>query len=228
VASIGSQLTGAASLALIVALIVGSSTSTVAGGSPNEASMPDEGTITGVAPGVNFTGTSSAPNTTTTETEPNNDLENATRLTAGETVVGRATSDNVDWYALNATSGEVVRSRLELRGEGGDGKPLVLLELYDPNGELIGEQPRDGMGGPVHLASLNGNERADSVAEIADVAPESGTYYFLIDVVLDEGEPDLANYTLTVNATAQADSFEPNDRLESAVRTQPTARRTVV
>lgn len=152
--------------------------------------------------------------TTPDEGEPNDDRGTATAIDAGETVNGSLDAGgDVDWYAVDATAGDGLMANLTLTSESAN--QSVEVTMYDPDGNRIGHQPSDGMGGPFNVAGYTEMSGYRETAEIADVAETTGTYYVRVDRSEYDSEPGDVGYALEVDTT-ELDEYDPNENTETA------------
>ena len=140
---------------------------------------------------------------------------NARRIEVGETANGTLSSDEVDWFAFEATAGEAILPRLEARGSI-DGS--LRFAIFGPNGSEITAYTNEN---PLYYYYGIGKMSEGREARGAAVARTNGTHYVRVTEV-DWGERGggPSPYAVTVQ-TEQIDSFEPNQRRETATRLRP-------
>jgi hypothetical protein len=127
------------------------------------------------------------------DTEPNDELDVADRVTVGVTESGTIENgDDVDWYRFDVTRGEAIEA-VGARPAGTDGG--IAFRLYGPSGE-----------------SLTGAFTAESGETVVagDVAETTGTYYVRVNPNFGTGD-----YSLNVTTPAN-DAVESNERLANA------------
>ncbi|MBC8218364.1 MAG: pre-peptidase C-terminal domain-containing protein, partial [Planctomycetes bacterium] len=127
--------------------------------------------------------------------EPNSQDSEATDISRTSQALGRAALgglDAVDVYAIDVATGDTLTIETTTPGDG-TGQPLndldPLLELYDPNGVLVGS---------------NDNGAADGRnALINHVATQTGTYHIHVSPVVGGGD-----YVLTVTGASESATKE--------------------
>lgn len=149
--------------------------------------------------------------------EPNDEPANATALSYGETVNGTLSSgEDVDYYAVNATAGDGLISRLALKNMFSES--VIAIDVVNPNGEVSTELISDMINGPNNLA---GEARPPMVprraAVAADTMESDGTYYIRVqESNLAETERNVT-YRYNLSATTEdLDQYEPNEDATSA------------
>jgi hypothetical protein len=121
------------------------------------------------------------------------------RIEVGEPVKNTITStEGTDWYAVKIEKGQGFTVSLEHTNRKNPTAEMS-FEIYNPNGEPIGEAPFNRPLRAYHTSS------AAASAYGGDVARRSGTYYISVD-----GKKG-AHYSLTVNTVA-LDRHDPNER----------------
>ncbi len=142
---------------------------------------------------------------------------NARRVEVGETANGTLSSDEVDWFAFEATAGEAILPRLEARGSI-DGS--LRFAIFGPNGSEITAYTNEN---PLYYYYGIGEMSQGREARGAAVARTNGTHYVRVTEV-DWGERGggPSPYAVTVQ-TERIDSFEPNQGRETATRVRPDA-----
>ena len=137
------------------------------------------------------------------------------RIEVGETVNGTIASDEVDWYAFEAATGEAIIPRLEARGSL-DG--FLRFGIYGPNGSEISVHTNEA---PLSYYYTVGGLGSEREARGAAVARTNGTHYVrVIGSNFGERVRGPRPYALSVQ-TERIDSFEPNQERETATRVRP-------
>ncbi|MFC7008571.1 DUF7282 domain-containing protein [Halalkalicoccus salilacus] len=149
--------------------------------------------------------------------EPNNTRESATEIATGESVDSVVVGDEADWFAVDAVAGEGIE--LDLTAHDLALNRDIEMTLFDPDGNEIGEIPRDRPYGVYSTqAALDFNGLVDSAIG-ADVAEENGSYHIRVRGV-DGSVRGFTAYTLIVE-TVELDQYDPNERRETATPLTP-------
>lgn len=147
----------------------------------------------------------------------NDTLENATHIEYNETVEGTLSSDDrVDYYAVNATAGDALISRLHLETWPEDSH--VEVNIVNPNGAVSFEHTGDQMGGPQNYAGDDFIIRDTPTRALeTDTMEYDGTYYVRVKVgqLNETAENDTFEYDLTAETT-DLDSHDPNENASTA------------
>lgn len=154
----------------------------------------------------------------TGDAEPNDSIANATSIEYGQNVNATLSSgDDVDYYAVNATAGDGLISRLSLRSmfEGS----AVTVDIVTPDGDVSTETTNDQLGGPKNVAGESRPLAATDTAYTADVMESGGTYYVRVQEsqFAEVTENATYRYNLTV-ATEDLDEYDPNEDGANASR----------
>ena len=151
-------------------------------------------------------------------TEPNEDRTNATPIRTGTNITGDLAAGDQDWYAFEATAGEAILPRLELRGP--NRARIISFSIFGPDGENINVFTNDGTQDSPYTAGFNLDEAGP--AEGASFAETNDTYYVRVSAPRPNLENDNVTgpYTLSV-VTRQPDRFDPNQHAETATRLTP-------
>lgn len=133
----------------------------------------------------------------TTDREPNEDVDNATRVDPGEEIRDQRSIGDDDWYAFEAVVGETVNLTANVGAGAG-----LRFRINAPDGETI-------------FAGSGSNERVFAGGTIQT----TGTYYV---VVRRNGGATTATYNFTIE-TYETTDREPNEARANATRLDPPA-----
>lgn len=167
-------------------------------------------------------------NSDSIDSEPNDDMMNATPIEFGEEINATLSSPNdTDYYAVNGTAGDGLIPRLNLTNTLTGS--AIRVEIVGPTGKVSTENPR----GPIlGSPSLGGSMAIESnTAYTADVMESNSTYY--IRVMEDEkAETNIsATYPYNITATiADLDEYDPNENGSTAspIELSTTVNSTIV
>ncbi|WP_248910907.1 hypothetical protein [Halocatena marina] len=150
----------------------------------------------------------------TGSSDGNDSRTTATTIDVGQTATGTIEPDDVDWYAVEIEAGQSIFANLTITTET---EKSFRFDLFDPDGEKIGEHPLDMMfPGYQTMQLATGN-----TAYGGDVAEQSGVYYVRVQPVEDNSsEP--TNYELTIEAD-ELDMDDPNEQPNTATQIDPDA-----
>lgn len=153
------------------------------------------------------------------DAEPNDELANATPLAYNETVNGTlSSSSDIDYYAVNATAGDGLISRLALKNMFNES--VIAVDIVNSNGEVSTELISDMIRGPNHLAGQARPPLGDyprETATAADTMESSGMYY--IRVQESESAETTGNVTYRYNlsvTTENLDQYDPDEEAANA------------
>ncbi len=139
----------------------------------------------------------------------NDSRTTATAIDVGKTATGTIEPDDVDWHAVEVESGKSIFANLTLTTENEED---LKFELYNPDGERIGEGPADLMVPGYHTMRMV----TGGTATGGDIAELSGTYYVRVQPVGNEfSEP--TDYELAVETT-ELDGNDPNEQPNTATQ----------
>ena len=136
--------------------------------------------------------------------EPDNNLQNATVVTAG-LIEDLSACSGSDWFAIDVATAETLTATASFEHAEGD----IDLRLYDDGG-----------------AELLSSESADDDEQVIFNSTATGTYYVEVELFADLGGDAGNAYSLDLAVVAincTADAFEPNDAQGSPVSLPPGA-----
>lgn len=157
---------------------------------------------------------------TRSESEPNDDRQEAMVIEPGTTVNGTLTAKEVDWYAFEAAAGEDIVVDFARKSD----KGVTSVILYGPSGDFL-DLIYVGNGDPVRLVEPAVDDAYHAV-EIVDIAGSHGSY--TLSVGGDRQTPT-ATPTRTTTQTATETATETPTSTETATSTPaptPTATAT--
>lgn len=128
----------------------------------------------------------------TTDREPNEARESATRISTGETISDEMPIGDVDWYAFDAEAGETINLSAEVSGSAG-----IEFTIVNPNGNAV-----------------DGSQGSNTALLTGTTASQTGTYHVRI---FKTGGTVGATYSFTVRTYGTTDN-EPNEDMANATR----------
>lgn len=150
------------------------------------------------------------------DSDDNDSRANATVIDVGSTTNKTIVQGDTDWYAVDIESGKSILAELTITTENEED---LRFELFNPDGERIGESPYDMMVPGYVTDRVAWGDSAIG----GDVTEQSGTYYVRVQSV-EENLSEPTNYELTVEAE-ELDQHDPNE--EPATATQIEANDTI-
>ncbi|WP_248903715.1 hypothetical protein [Halocatena marina] len=141
--------------------------------------------------------------------DDNDSRATATAIDVGQTETGTIEQGDVDWHAVEVESGKSIFANLTLTTENEED---LEFELYNPDGERIGEGPADLMVPGYHTMRMV----TGGTAMGGDVAEQSGTYYVRIQPAGNNFN-ESTDYELTVETT-ELDENDPNEQPNTATQ----------
>ena len=154
--------------------------------------------------------------------EPNDSPANATHVDYGQEINATLSSpDDVDYYAVNATAGDGLVSRLLLENmfEGS----AIAVDIVDADGHVSTESGADVTVGPPTVAGEARSHRPRHGAAAGDVMESDGTYYVRVREATEyarTNEFDTYRYSLTTT-TQNLDGYDPNENATTATPIAP-------
>lgn len=153
--------------------------------------------------------------------EPNDDRASAAEITVGDAVDGVVVGDEEDWFGFEAEAGDGIE--LDLTAHDLAINRDIEMALFDPDGDEIGEMPRDQPFGAYSTRADLAFIGEFDLAIGGDVAEEDGTYHVRVRGArgrVHEGVRGFSAYTLVVE-TVDLDPYDPNERRETATPLTP-------
>lgn len=143
--------------------------------------------------------------------EPNDSIENATRIQYGQEMDANLSSpSDVDYYAINASAGDAIVPRLHPENRL---KGAIAIDLVTRNGEVRTELTNDLASGPQNTPC----QIPSADGYTGNVMEFNGTYYLRVRTAsnffcrtFEPNESATYDYTLAVNRTS-LDEHEPNE-----------------
>ena len=144
--------------------------------------------------------------------EANDDRGSAAAIEPGSSHDATLLAGEDDWFAVEADAGENITASAELTNTGGEVAQNVRTELYDPDGNRVGEVGANmGMDSGPSNRTYGPEIGYKPIASQHHIASESGTYYVRVSPAESGSVAGFVGYELSVGTASGSDDGSSDD-----------------